>query len=338
MAKIKEGMSAPQIREILGRPDDIRTGRGDRGGFSTFGTTGVWCYGTSGHLTFPTLGRVYIDDGDRAQFIWGGNGAPPNPSILPEQELRSLLRIIDTAPSYNNGSLDRIDGESYDPLKLIRVINALQPLGKEKALAAISEYLRVCSRYDDEGCDGLFLILRALFEVPADPGYMPRMLVGAPWPPEPSDRRLIPRFPIWLQDDIPILMVSGYRLAGQAEPVERHVEYFRQHGRIRAKPLVPTDRPIAVPEKLMRSGQWIFSKDFASGESNSGKSMVMTQILKVLRTVYRTNIRFHKFANREGTEADGAWKKIASEITGLDIRWDSSKDRYTFKDGTCLKD
>jgi hypothetical protein len=32
MASIKEGMTAPEIREILGKPDDIRTGRGDRGG------------------------------------------------------------------------------------------------------------------------------------------------------------------------------------------------------------------------------------------------------------------------------------------------------------------
>jgi hypothetical protein len=64
----------------------------------------------------------------------------------------------------------------------------------------------------------------------------------------------------------------------------------------------------------------------------------MTQTLKVLRPVYRTNIRLNRLENREGTEVDETWKNIATELAMLDFRWDSSKKTYTFKDGTWLKD
>jgi hypothetical protein len=64
----------------------------------------------------------------------------------------------------------------------------------------------------------------------------------------------------------------------------------------------------------------------------------MTQTLKVLRPVYRTNIRLNRLENREGTEVDETWKNIATELAMLDFRWDSSKNTYTFKDGTWLKD
>src|SRR5439155_26392043 len=61
MSKIKEGMAEKDVLALLGKPDDIRT-HNDPGGISTTRTKEIWCYGTNGHLTFATLGRVYIDN------------------------------------------------------------------------------------------------------------------------------------------------------------------------------------------------------------------------------------------------------------------------------------
>ena len=41
------------------------------------GTATTWRYGTSGHMTFPTLGQLYIDHEGRVQHVFGGDGSPP---------------------------------------------------------------------------------------------------------------------------------------------------------------------------------------------------------------------------------------------------------------------
>ena len=51
-------------------------------------------------------------------------------------------------------------GYHYNPLAVIRVVNALQPLGKDKALAALDEYLRVASDFHSPAREGVFLVLR----------------------------------------------------------------------------------------------------------------------------------------------------------------------------------
>ncbi len=127
--------------------------------------------------------------------------------MFDEPALRKLLLLID-APS----GLD-----AHNPLCLIQAVNALQPLGKEKALAAIREYMRVKPPYtNDEGLQ-VFFILRLLFEIPPDPGYMPRMAVGGPQPAEPADHKLLPLFPLVLMDDIPLDLVIGYSLGGHGD-------------------------------------------------------------------------------------------------------------------------
>src|SRR5262245_4248262 len=96
--------------------------------------------------------------------------------MFAEEELRSILRVLDETPSYNNGS-------GYNPRGGIRAVNALQPLGKEKALAAVAEYLRVSPvSFDAPAVEGMFLVLRTLFEIPTPPGHMPVMHMGQPSP------------------------------------------------------------------------------------------------------------------------------------------------------------
>lgn len=322
MAKITEGMPAAEVEAILGRPDDIRT-QNDPGGITTTRTLEVWRYGTNGHLTFPALGQVYIDNARKAQYVYGGGGEPPAAGLFGEADLRRLLSIIDRAPA--------ISGWSYDPLPVIEVVNALQPLGKEKALAAIEEYLRVASRFHSDAAEGgLFLVLRVLFDVPAGPGHMPPMILGAPSPAAPGDPKRIPRFPVALVDDVPILLINGYLLAGVPEPVENHVKYFRDQGTLRNRPLEPGGAPLAVMEKL----EPVVALLHPAGDSwvNHHRAMMRNQVLRVVDSVYR--LKTDRI--RPGPEGDTRWKTILEEFSKLEIRWDAGKGRYTFKDGSQL--
>src|SRR5262249_58913043 len=72
MATVERGTSKEKLLALLGPPDDICTrsdppypGRNPR-------LKEFWCYGTNGHLTFPTLGCVYINQQDQVHWAYGG--------------------------------------------------------------------------------------------------------------------------------------------------------------------------------------------------------------------------------------------------------------------------
>jgi|GEM_PF-2235822 uncharacterized protein YceK len=147
--------------------------------------------------------------------------------------------------------LDEVSGwrapYDYKPQTVIRAVNALQPLGKERALATIDEYLEAHSG------EGVFLVLRVLFDVPKPPGHMPRMQVGdMVGVPSPQDHQLLSRSPIVLHDDIPFLLGSGMFVGGAyGEAPEDHARYFRKHGKLRAKPLSPAKQPAESVARLI---------------------------------------------------------------------------------------
>jgi hypothetical protein len=127
----------------------------------------------------------------------------------------------------------------------VAAVNELQPLGKGPALE------RVAARRADQDALGLFWVLRTLFDVPSDPGHPPVRL-GQPEPPEPDDPSALPRFPIVLALDLPLLAVRGYALAGLPEPVEAHIAYYREHGSVRASPLAPPAGGAGVEAEFAR--------------------------------------------------------------------------------------
>src|SRR5437867_3620306 len=89
MARIKESVREKEVVAILGKPDDVRTPF-DPGGIGRAHTKEIWCYGTKGHLSFPTLGCLYIDENGRTQEVFGGEGKPPKSGLFKEDELQNL--------------------------------------------------------------------------------------------------------------------------------------------------------------------------------------------------------------------------------------------------------
>ena len=124
---------------------------------------------------------------------------------------------------------------TYDPSPVIAVVNALVPLGKDGALATLGAFLAKQDLAKDPH-HGLFLVLRVLFE--ANPH--PPVLLGGSRPAPPSPPDALPRFPIMMVDDVPLMLVAGYTLRGLAEPVTAHLAYYREHGTLRAAPLAPS--------------------------------------------------------------------------------------------------
>jgi hypothetical protein len=124
----------------------------------------------------------------------------------------------------------------YTPGPVVAAVNALWPLGKDGALDAIDAYLATRD-LDRDPQEGLFLVLRVLFDVDA-PAHPP-MLLGGSMPAPPERPEALPRFPIVIVDDLPLLLVTGYVLGGEAEPLSSHLEYYRANGKLRPAPLAP---------------------------------------------------------------------------------------------------
>lgn len=345
ISQLRVGMHVDQVRELLGAPDDIRTHL-DPGGISTRRTKEIWAYGTNGHLTFPTLGQVYIDIDDRVQYIYGGRDPPeftyrvprpkpdpPNPELIGEEELRELLRTIDRAPHLMRGP------KPSKALDMIQIVNALQPLGKEKALAVIDEYLRVCTEIHRGPRTDIIIVLRILFELPEDPSAIP--LSHAPG--EREYRPQFPLYPVVIHKDVPFFFPPlggvSFSSTGGPPPPWSHVEYYREHGVIRARPLRPPENPLVIFDELLASPKWTFKKkhEFVGpSEDEMARWILADQLLALVETVYK--VEADEFGRRIPLYEDlkARWNKILGEFSQLDVRWDVGQQKYVFADGSIL--
>jgi hypothetical protein len=309
LSTIEKGMKKAEVARILGNPDDIRRWAAPQDRDQV-----VWCYGTSGHNSFPTLGEIFFDAHGRVSGTCGGQGTPPPPSLIDEGELRKLLTLM------AHGE----DSNRWDPAWSIKVVNELQALGKRKALATIEEFGRVLPFYQCP--DEVILVLLILFDVPKDTGYMPAPPAGmAP----PKERKRIPRFPILILGDVPLNLCSGHAFFGgtgsDKEDLLRQIAFFRDHGEIRAKPLQPTDKPLQIysewesyrwPEaERPGRGRTIYFDENAR-RADSADNGIKLQLQTLVKTVYLGDVEHGSIQQP--------------------IRWDMKRNMYTFLDGKIL--
>jgi hypothetical protein len=262
MAQVKDGMHVDQVTRLIGVPDDVQP---DRNGSAD--TVEVWRWGTDAPGGLGTLGTVHVRADRTVSWVRGGDGVPPDRAMFPEPELQRLLRIVDRVPSYD---------APHDPRRLIEAVNALQALGRERALAVLREYLRVSSPLDDPGRGGSFLVMRTLFDVPAEPGYLPVMMVGSSSPPEPADLRTVPRFPIVIVDDVPLRITTCCVLGGHAQQPEAHLAYYEEAGVLRAAPLTPPADPAATIQRIAGApdAAWLVAHGL---DNPSGQALILRQ-------------------------------------------------------------
>lgn len=323
LAKVQPGMTAAQVIALVGRPDDIRTER-DPDGLAAARTVEVWRWGTDGHLGFGTLGTVHLQTDHTVQYVFGGAGAPPPATVIDEATLRDTLRALDRVPSYQ---------EPADPRATIAAVNALVALGHDRALAAIGEYLRVSSPFDDPGRDGLFVVLAALFEVPEPPGYQPAPALGASQPPPPTNPRALPRFPVALVDDVPLVVVHGYSLAGEAEPPEWHLAALARSGVMRTAPLRPPADPLALFDRLAGHAGTAFLRA-TSLDDRAGRALILDQGLRLVATASPLAADADGGYLPPDVAIDAAWTHARAAVAARAIHWDAGAARYAFADGS----
>jgi hypothetical protein len=155
--------------------------------------------------------------------------------VPPGEGAKSIEDILDRVKGF--------DGTHFSPAAFVDAVNALHALGKQRALAVLSGYV---AGLDSRRQQNLYLFLRALFDVPNPPGHMPTMYIGAIVPKAPADPRDLPRYPLALIGDVPLLLCRGTEVLGTPRFAVPYLDYFRRSSSWRDKPLKPTGAALDV--------------------------------------------------------------------------------------------
>jgi hypothetical protein len=93
-----------------------------------------------------------------------------------------------------------------------------------------------------ENEDNVLLLLRILNNLPKHVGHFPVLDFGAPGIPAPSDLTLIPRYPVHLLEDIPIVINGGYESVSRmvnTKETASYINWYKENGIWRTEILKP---------------------------------------------------------------------------------------------------
>jgi hypothetical protein len=240
-------------------------------------------------------------------------------------ELFSYLKLIHRSPS--------AEGFQFNPLSLIRSVNGLWPLGKDKALQALRAYDQLCQsgdthrqfRYDlDE--QRIFLMARLLFVRSDHDPRMPVMGIGGTYLDDLRDNPHWPLFPLALEDDVPFFLVGGFNLGGVPESPTVHLDYCAAKCQLRLRPLAPTASPPLAAETLLNSKDWqaLFIRPEQYGQFET-RNIIRQQAVRAVEYLLPeppTDL------DQDPDAADRFWKQTVADLRRWPAEWNPADQRF----------
>jgi len=240
-------------------------------------------------------------------------GFPDLKDHLPP-DYREALQALHRSPSAFNPA-------SVDPVLLLRAVNAVQALGvrARPALQAYADLARSLP-FDEIRKHSIdaYRLLPVVQLLAADPSPF---VLGDGGVANPGWRL----FPLVVEEGVPFLVVTGYRLAGKAEaPDSRLKAGFA----VSAGPWIPAVDPVEAVERLTASADWAALTRLQSApQALELRRGIRRQALEALATVYRPP---DDFSPRNCCEdpSEAAWRQVVQEVRALGIRWDPERQDF----------
>ena len=311
-----------EAEKLLGKPDDIWTKEKDPR-FTQWPE--VWCYGSIGHRTMPTLGQLILSK-DHGMILGASDSeremAPPKESVISEKELENSMRQLFRETFTNNSN--------YDSLKLIQGANCLMRLGKEKAVAVLREYDRV---YGFPEQYWLYQLTRVLF-VPKDGSFLPPIHLDMHG--VPSIMSNSPTYPILMDNDCPFCVTRfGPQMGATFYNFKQYVDESEMNWQIRTKRLIPPADPFLCFDRLIIAKSWPGNSPHENYVPNYSWNL-LKEILKLVRTAYEAP-QFHFFySNIEDQKT--YLERHHQEFLRLKCHWDEKLQMYVRGDGSFTLD
>jgi len=307
LGRVKVGMSKWQVEHLVGKPDDLWTDA-DPDEYCSYKQL-VWCYGSDGHLSMPTLGRITFS-GSRVLRVMG-TSLPDHLTEVPEPDLRRILSAM-------WGPLSYVDEREEETGRVLRATNLLQPLGKDRALAVLRKFDDL-DRTIPLGNEWLFWVPIVLFDPPDPPGYLPFPLIPI-YGPDLTDPRELKRFPVLLWQDIPFLCFKHRDNTGPVEIFSKFLDRFENLKTFRTEPLHPANNPFRAYEELIASTTW--RPEYLKLESEIRRDMIL------LAQIPLPYSRFGYF------DAPDGFDKARETFMQSGGHWDAKQLRYVRADGS----
>ncbi|MDB5390479.1 MAG: hypothetical protein JWM11_6125, partial [Planctomycetaceae bacterium] len=215
--------------------------------------------------------------------------------------------------------------------KVIRAVNALRPLGKEKALQTLETYL-VLSENGGESRDEeiVFWIIRLLFEpIRLNDRIPPPGIAVAFLDPQSPALPLWPIGPLELVHDIPFMLGTRCGMGGLPEQPTSQIEWVRRFGVVRDKPLTPTKDPLTSAEELITSDRFknLFQGEDAKDDRDRKVREIRSQALDMVGDFLKP---FPEDIDDEEVLSK-IWNTRLAEAVELQITWDERTQRFVSK-------
>lgn len=227
--------------------------------------------------------------------------------------LSEPLGLINAACNFNASNTD-----------LIRAVNGLHGLGKDKTIALLKQYLALSkdhSSLDDQF--GVFWIIRLLFEPIEDGAKIP---VPGIWVYGPKQEDW-PLTPMTMLFSVPFQFRLGGGFGGLPEHPTSHIRWATASGRLRDRPLAPID-PLSAVEFLIRSKRFQRADKRASASDLRGQAIRMLE----LRTMPQVDPELRE---KLLDSLNSPWKSLSKpfEKTLLKkFRWEAELKRFVPKE------
>jgi len=209
---------------------------------------------------------------------------------------------------------------------MIRAVNNLQKRTRSEVLEGMRSYRNTNDTVSGDSLmdkTRLFFLMRVLFIPDNNQVHLPPIQIGMPDDvtiPSPQDW---PIYPLTIRQDVPLLIVPVFTLAGDPEDPLAHIEFFEQNCHLREAPLRPPSDPLNLADELLASAAWYRPQEWQDRD----RAILRAQLLRLVNTAYQV----------PGVEQDaffvqlqqpGAWAKYRHEFEQRNVVWDDQMNRY----------
>jgi hypothetical protein len=247
-------------------------------------------------------------------------------SIAGPKPASSEMQILNAAPSISGH-------DPFNATALVRAVNHLQGLDKDKAIAELREFLKMArngfmtkrdpANIDTSDRQSVLLIIQLLFE-PANANETRReILVGMVTYPTEKDKPLWPYYPLAVVDDFPFLVPSLIVIGGVPTPPEWILDWAEKHGKLRAKPLRPTDDPLAAADKMTAQPQLkrLINPPWEGAWTRHEAWQAIADLVKQNAAI-PANLKL---------DDDKQWTDLKTAVGKLQIRWSEKEQKYVIE-------
>ena len=223
--------------------------------------------------------------------------------------------------------------EGEDPAAVVRAVNALVPLGKDRALSALRRYHDIVGdRWSLGKAANSVAVVCVAFMARVGERPLEPPPIGFIAPPVSERAGAWQNWPMVLVQGLPLFISQGSSGTGAPPSALRYLDYLRDNAELRTTPLVPPDNPIDAIDGFIQSEAWRGTP--LEGESPGKKwyfnrewieLLMRSQALNAVRDIYQPA---EDIVDQHGREGTHSWKFHVAQIRQLNPRWDSERQTY----------